>query len=78
MTSSQRRATGAVAQRSTLFLTNVTKITGLALAFNELALRENARNSAIAFCAICVLGAQVVEDVALRIIDRFFGTGSTS
>jgi hypothetical protein len=56
----------------------MTKVTGLALAVNELAIREDARNGAIALCAICVLGAQVVEDVALRTIDRFFGTGPTS
>lgn len=78
MTSQQRRATGRATRGSTLLITNLTKITGLALAINELAIREDARNSAIALCAICVLGAQVVEDVALRIIDRFFGIGSTS
>ena len=69
-----RRATGTAA-RSTLLITHTTKVVGLALAINELAVREDARNSAIALCAICVLGAQVVEDVALRIIDRFFGAG---
>lgn len=78
MTPSRRRATGTAARGSALLLTNVTKVVGLGLAINELAIREDARNSAIALCAICVLGAQVVEDVALRIIDRFFGTGPTS
>jgi hypothetical protein len=78
MTSRQRRATGTAARGSALLITNMTKVTGLALAVNELAIREDARNGAIALCAICVLGAQVVEDVALRTIDRFFGTGPTS
>ena len=78
MTSQSRRSVGAAARGSTLLITNLTKVVGLGLAINELAIREDARNSAIALCAICVLGAQVVEDVALRIVDRFFGTGSTS
>lgn len=73
MTSEHKRATGAAARGSALLITNATKLVGLGLAINEAAIRTNARDSVIALAAICVLGAQVVEDVLLKLIDRIFG-----
>jgi hypothetical protein len=65
---------GIAARGSTLLLTNLTKLTGVALAVNEAVLREAARDSVIALCALFVLGAQVAENAMLRIIDRLFGS----
>ena len=63
------------ARSSTLVLTNVTKLVGLGIAINEMVLRTDARNSVIAFCAVCVLGAQFAENVVLKFIDRLFEGG---
>lgn len=64
------RGSGIQARWSTLALTNLTKLVGLGLAVNEAAIRANARDSVIGFCALCVLGAQVAENIILRVIDR--------
>jgi hypothetical protein len=59
---------------STLLITNLTKLGGLAIAIHETLLRANARDSVMALAALLVLGAQVCENVLLRVIERFFGT----
>lgn len=64
---------GNVARGSTLLVTNLTKLAGVALAVNEAALRPSVRDSVIALCALFVIGTQAAEGVMLRAIDRFFG-----
>lgn len=59
-------------RRSTLAFTNLPKLVGLVIAINEMLVRRTARESVIAYCALTLLGAQVVEDVAMRFIDRLF------
>lgn len=65
-----------VLRRSTLVITNIAKIVGLGIAINEMVIRPNLRESVVAFCAICILGTQVVEDVVLHAIDRIFSRES--
>lgn len=68
-----RRSSGsALARGSTLVVTNFAKLVGLALAVNEAAVRPNARESVLAFCALCLVGTQAAENTALRFIDRLF------
>lgn len=74
---SNGRAAELRARGSTLVITNVTKLVGLGIAINEMVLRTDARNSVIAFCAVCVLGVQVAENVVLKFIERLFDTGGT-
>jgi hypothetical protein len=72
---SDHTITSALAARgSTLIITNITKLVGVALAVNEAVVRDDVRDSVIALCALFVLGAQVAENSALRLIDRVFGT----
>jgi hypothetical protein len=61
-----------VLRGSNLLLTNGAKAVGLYLAVHE-ATHRPADHAVLAFCAVCVLGAQVIEEVLLRVIDRFFG-----
>jgi hypothetical protein len=71
----QRRNGGAAsAPWATLLITNAPKLIGLYIAVQE-AHRPNARDSIIAFCALCIVGAQVAENVLLRAVDRFFDGG---
>jgi hypothetical protein len=58
---------------SALIITNIGKVLGMATFFNEVWIKTEARNSVLILCGIFVLGVQVVENVALRLIDRFFG-----
>jgi hypothetical protein len=52
------------------------KLVGLGIAINEMVIRPTLRESVVAFCAICILGTQVVEDVVLHAIDRIFSRES--
>lgn len=70
----QRRS----ARLSALSVTKVTQVVGLAIAFNEAVLRAAARDSVIAFCALCVLGAQAAENATLKLIDRVLGDNDPS
>lgn len=70
----QARMPPAQRRRSaTLVITNVTKLIGLAIAFNEALLRTDQRPLALAIAAFMMTGAQVSETVVLGIIDRFLG-----
>lgn len=61
-------------RKSTLVVTNLVKLFGMGIAVNEMVIRSNARDSVVAFCALCVLGTQAAEDAFLRLIDRVFST----
>jgi hypothetical protein len=57
---------------TTIVVANLGKLIGFGIAVNEMVIRDNARNSVIAFCALCVLGTQAAEDAFLKLIDRLF------
>lgn len=57
---------------TTIVVANLGKLIGFGIAINEMVIRAEARNSVIAFCALCVLGTQAAEDAFLRIIDKVF------
>lgn len=59
---------------ATLALTNLTKLAGLVVAFNEAVLRTELRPSVIALAAFMMAGAQVSETLLVSAIERFFGT----
>lgn len=62
------------ASRSTLLLTNLTKVAGLVLGLHE-GFSTNPDPRVIAFAAFMVAGGQVSETVLLALIDRFLGKG---
>lgn len=72
--SSHEERPAPVLRGLTVVVTNLIKLGGLALAVNEIMIRPELRESAIAFCALCILGAQAAEDMFLRAIDRFFSS----
>lgn len=59
-------------RNSTLVVMNMGKLIGFAIAVNETMIRDNLRESALAICALFVLGTQAAEDVALHFIDKLF------
>jgi len=60
-------------RRTTLVVTNLTKVVGLVIAFNEALLRTDQRPLILAVAAFMMAGAQLSETVVLGIIDRFLG-----
>jgi hypothetical protein len=60
---------GRLARALALAVTNVTKLAGVAIAFNEALLRANLRPIAMGVAAIMIAGARAVEQV----IERLFG-----
>jgi len=58
-------------ERFGLIVTNVTKLTGLVIAFNEVVVRDTIRSGAIALAALLVTGAQSLE----TFLTTFFGGG---
>lgn len=58
------------ARASTLFVTNVIKIAGAVGGVNEILIRSELRQSAVALAAFMMAGAQLSETVLLRLIDR--------
>lgn len=61
-----------VVRRSTLVITNLVKLVALYIAFHEMVLRHDARESVIGFCVICLVGTQAAEEIAIHAIDRIF------
>lgn len=60
----------------TIWITNATKIVGLVIGFGEAFLQENPRREIVLMCVVFVVGAQAVENIALRTIDRLFDRAS--
>lgn len=54
-------------------VTTLTKLGGLAIAFNEALLRSELRPTALALAAFMMAGAQVSEPVLIAMIDRLLG-----
>lgn len=63
---------GQTAARSTLVITNLTKLAGVAMGMNE-GFGSNPDSRVIALAALFAAGAQVSETVLLTLIERFFG-----
>lgn len=64
-----------VASRSTLLVTNVTKLAGLAVGLHQgFAATPDPR--VIALAAFMVAGGQIGENVLIAVIERFFGMKS--
>lgn len=59
-------------RRSALVITNLVKVVALYIAFHEMVLRHDARESVIGFCVICLVGTQAAEEIAIHAIDRIF------
>lgn len=62
---------GPALRGSTLWVSNITKLTGVGLAIHEV-LAGAGRDHVLAFCVLLVIGADVVEKVAIHFIDRLF------
>lgn len=60
-------------RRPTLFLTNLIKLVGLAIAVNEALLQPETRPSVLALAAFMMAGAQISEDILMAFIDSFLG-----
>lgn len=67
------KQSGKLARRVALGVTNVIKISGLALALNEVFGRANPRTAELLVAAFMMTGAQISEEVVLGIASRFFG-----
>lgn len=63
----------ARAQRSTLLITNLAKLTGIVIAILEWAQPGPAQDSVLALCAVFVIGAEAVERVAMAAINSLLG-----
>jgi hypothetical protein len=57
--------------RLTAFVTNVPKLVGVAIAFNETLVRHEPRSIALGIAALLISGTRVLE----TFIDRLFGGG---
>ena len=64
----------AQARGAALAVTNLTKLAGIVVAFNEAVLRTELRPSVMALAAFMMAGAQVSETLLVSAIERFFGT----
>ena len=64
---------GAPVRGAALALTNLIKLGGLIVAFNELILRPDFRPGAAAVAVFMMTGAQVTESLLIGIIDHFLG-----
>ncbi len=70
---SGRRRTWAAG--SALFITNMTKMTGVVIAVLEWARPGEVQDSVLALCAVFVVGAEALERILLDAIDRVLGRG---
>lgn len=69
-------ASGSVARGSTLFVTKMGQVIGLGLGIAEWAKPGPAQDSVLLFCVALVLGAEAIETLALRLIDRLLDRDS--
>lgn len=60
------------ARTGTLLITNVGKLVGLVIGFNEGLLRSHRDAATMAFAAFLIAGAQGGERVVLHLIDKIF------
>jgi hypothetical protein len=60
----------------TVWVTNITKIVGLGMGAGEAFLQDHPRREIVLLCVVFVVGAQAVENIILRGIDRLFDRAS--
>lgn len=64
---------GALGRRSTLAITNLTKLAGLGIGINETLVRPHRDALVVIFAAVLIAGAQATESLVLAVIDRVLG-----
>jgi hypothetical protein len=69
-----RRAAARRTVDTALAITNLTKLSGAAVALNEALIRADLRPLALAVAALMIAGAQGIESILLAVIDRVLGT----
>jgi hypothetical protein len=57
---------------ATVWVTNVTKAVGLLGGAKQVLLVEHPDRNTVILCIVFVVGAQAVEDIVMRAIDRIF------
>jgi hypothetical protein len=62
---------------STLIVTNVIKLSGLGIALHEVFWRSYPRTLELVLAAFMMAGAQISEELILRLAARFFGGGDS-
>jgi hypothetical protein len=67
-------ASGSRAKLATVWVTNVTKAVGLLGGAKQVLLVEHPDRNTVILCIVFVVGAQAVEDIVMRAIDRIFST----
>ena len=70
--SSDSQGAARTSRVTTYIVTNGTKVVGVYLILKE-ASRDTTRDSILLAGAALALGAQAVEDIILKIVDRIFG-----
>jgi hypothetical protein len=65
---------GSRAKLATVWVTNVTKAVGLLGGAKQVLLVEHPDRNTVILCIVFVIGAQAVEDIVMRAIDRIFST----
>jgi hypothetical protein len=67
-------ASGSRAKLATVWVTNLTKSVGLLGGAKQVLLVEHPDRNTVILCIVFVIGAQAVEDIVMRAIDRIFST----
>jgi hypothetical protein len=66
---------GTIVRAVTIVTTKAPQMVGLYLAVQEAA-REDPRQQIVFLIALCILGVQGIENIAMMVISRVFGNGS--
>lgn len=67
---------GSRAKLATVWVTNATKAIGLLGGAKQALLVEHPDRNIVILCIVFVIGAQAVEDIVIRAIDRIFSRSS--
>jgi hypothetical protein len=67
---------GSRAKLATVWVTNATKAIGLLGGAKQVLLVEHPDRNVVILCIVFVIGAQAVEDIVMRAIDKVFSTKS--
>lgn len=76
MTEQVRQPVRRAARSGTLLITNLCKLTGLAIAIREV-LRPDRDAAVLALSAFMMSGAQLSEELLLGMIERFLGSSTS-
>jgi hypothetical protein len=78
MTARQRKTSGVAGAAISVAITKGTQVWAIYLASSEIRQPGQADEAVLAFCALVFLGSQAAEDIAVRLIDKFFGTAAAT